>query len=153
MVAAASHYRSRCCGCGHDRSRDSCWRGHSSSPSSSLSSESRDIDGGSELGEIAASKAIYNCIRSKSQGRIRSSSSLSYYSRSPVRRKRGQRVPDPLRNSNLPSSSDEERQLKKMQGKELLLGVLATATTIHAAHVVYKNRNRRHERKKALVKG
>ena len=224
-MAAASHYRSRSHGCGHDRSRDGRRSGHSSSRSSSLSSESRDIGGGgSGLGEIAASKAISNCIRSKSRGRVRSSSSSSHHSRNPVHRKRGKSVSDyvnkglaavglkaaadpeddtrrlshyeddcsrngrpreggsrkahyqvaageavavqpgkngnshsasnfSLTDSDLPSSSDEERQLKKMRGKELLSGVLATATTIHAANIVYKNRKRRHERKKALAEG
>jgi hypothetical protein len=224
-AAAAGHYRSHSRGCRRDRSRDDRRRGHSSSQSSSLSSESRDIGGGgSGLGEIAAGKAIYNCIHSKSQGRVRSSSSSSYHSRNPVHCKRGKSVSDyvnkglavvglkaaadaqddtrrlshyeddcsqngrpreggsrevryqvaasgavaaqpgkngnsysasnfSLTDSELPSSSDEERQLRKMRGKELLTGVLATATTIHAAHIVYKNRKRRHERKKALVEG
>jgi hypothetical protein len=40
-----------------------------------------------------------------------------------------------------------------MRGKEMLSGVLATATTIHAANIVYKNRKRRRERKKALAAG
>lgn len=55
--------------------------------------------------------------------------------------------------SDLPSSSDEERQLKKMQRNRLLSGVLATATTIHAAHLVHKDRERRRERKKVLAEG
>lgn len=55
--------------------------------------------------------------------------------------------------SDLLSSSDEERQLKKMRGKEVLSGILATATTIHAAHIVYKNVKRRRERKTALAQG
>jgi hypothetical protein len=223
-AAAAGHYSSRSRGCGRDRSRDGRRRGHSSSRSSSLSSESRDIGGGGGgLGEIAASEATYKSIRSKSRGRVRSSSSSSYHSRNLVHHKRGQSVSDYVnkglaavglkaaadaqgdmrrlyhddddcsrngrpreggsrevryqvvaggavtaqpgkngnshsasnssRNSDLPSSSDEERQLKKMRRKELLTGVLATATTIHAAHIVYKNRKRRQERKKALAEG
>src|SRR5271168_1265227 len=58
-----------------------------------------------------------------------------------------------MSDSDLPSSSDEKRQLKKMQRNQLLSGVLATATTIHAAQLVHKNRERRHERKKALAEG
>ena len=52
-----------------------------------------------------------------------------------------------------PSSSDEERQLKKMQRNQLLLGVPATATTNYAAHLAHKNRERRRERKKVLAEG
>ena len=52
-----------------------------------------------------------------------------------------------------PSSSDEERQLKKMQRNQLLLGVPATATTHYAAHLAHKNGERRRERKKVLAEG
>jgi len=49
--------------------------------------------------------------------------------------------------------SDEERQRKKMRGKELLTAGLATVATIHAAHNVYQSMEKRDERKKALAEG
>lgn len=55
--------------------------------------------------------------------------------------------------SDIPSISEEKRQLKKMRGKEWLSGIVATATTIHAAEVVYKSVNRRRKRKVALEQG
>ena len=40
-----------------------------------------------------------------------------------------------------------------MQRNQLLSGVLAIATTVHAAHLVHKNGERRRERKKVLAEG
>lgn len=61
--------------------------------------------------------------------------------------------PDTDSDSDLGSSSDDEKQIKKSRKKLLLTGGLATVATIHAAHSVYGSMEKREERKKALKEG
>lgn len=55
--------------------------------------------------------------------------------------------------SDLGSSTDDEKRIKKMKGKQLLTAGLATVATIHAAHNVYQSMEKRHARHKAVQEG
>lgn len=61
--------------------------------------------------------------------------------------------PDTDSDSDLGSSSDDEKRLKKGKKKMLLTGGLATVATIHAAHNVYQSMEKRETRRKALREG
>ena len=58
--------------------------------------------------------------------------------------------PDTDSDSDLGSSSDDEKQNKKSRKKLYLTGGLATVATIHAAHSVYGSMEKREARRKAL---
>ncbi|KAI9051019.1 hypothetical protein LZ554_005127 [Drepanopeziza brunnea f. sp. 'monogermtubi'] len=55
--------------------------------------------------------------------------------------------------SSLGSSSGDEKQFKKMKGKQLVTAGLATIATIHAAHNVYQSMEKRDARRKAVAEG
>jgi hypothetical protein len=55
--------------------------------------------------------------------------------------------------SDLGSSTDDEKRIKKMKGKQLLTAGLATVATIHAAHNVYASMEKRDARHKAVQEG
>ncbi|KAL3428000.1 hypothetical protein PVAG01_01509 [Phlyctema vagabunda] len=55
--------------------------------------------------------------------------------------------------SSLGSSSDDEKRIKKMKGKQLLTAGLATVATIHAAHNIYQSMEKRDARHKAVQEG
>lgn len=55
--------------------------------------------------------------------------------------------------SDLGSSSGEEKDLKKSRKKSLITAGLATVATIHAGHTVYSSMEKREARKKALKEG
>lgn len=61
--------------------------------------------------------------------------------------------PETDSDSDLGSSTDDEKQIKKSRKKLLLTGGLATVATIHAAHSVYGSMEKREERRKALKEG
>jgi hypothetical protein len=54
---------------------------------------------------------------------------------------------------SLGSSSEDEKRVKKMRGKQFLTAGLATVATIHAAHNVYQSYEKRDARRKAVEKG
>jgi hypothetical protein len=54
---------------------------------------------------------------------------------------------------SLGSSTDDEKKMKKMKGKQFLTAGLATVATIHAAHNVYQSVVKRKARKKAVEEG
>ncbi|KAF7895141.1 hypothetical protein EAF00_006955 [Botryotinia globosa] len=54
---------------------------------------------------------------------------------------------------SLISSSEDERRVKKMKGKQLITAGLATVATIHAAHNVYASMEARDARHKAVKEG
>ncbi|KAJ8061058.1 hypothetical protein OCU04_010135 [Sclerotinia nivalis] len=54
---------------------------------------------------------------------------------------------------SLISSSEDERRVKKMKGKQLITAGLATVATIHAAHNVYSSMEKRDARHKAVQEG
>jgi hypothetical protein len=55
--------------------------------------------------------------------------------------------------SDLGDSSDDDKQSKKLKGKQILTSVLAVAATVHAAHEVYESVEKREARKKAVREG
>lgn len=55
--------------------------------------------------------------------------------------------------SSLGSSTDDEKKVKKMKGKQLLTAGLAGVATIHAAHNVYQSMEKREARQKAVKEG
>jgi hypothetical protein len=55
--------------------------------------------------------------------------------------------------SSLGSSSGDEKRMKKMKGKQLLIAGLAGVATIHAAHNVYQSMEKRNARHKAVQEG
>ncbi|KAG6020459.1 hypothetical protein E4U19_006324 [Claviceps sp. Clav32 group G5] len=55
--------------------------------------------------------------------------------------------------SSLGDSEEDEKQAKKMRGKQLISTGLATVATIHAAHNVYQSMERRTARQKAVQEG
>lgn len=61
--------------------------------------------------------------------------------------------PDTDSDSDLGSSSDDEKQSKQGRKKLLISGGLATVATIHAAHSVYQSMEKREARRKALKEG
>lgn len=61
--------------------------------------------------------------------------------------------PETDSDSDLGSSSDDEKQTKKSRKKMLITGGLATVATIHAAHSVYQSMEKREARKKAVRHG
>ncbi|ESZ94024.1 hypothetical protein SBOR_5602 [Sclerotinia borealis F-4128] len=54
---------------------------------------------------------------------------------------------------SLMSSSEDERRVKKMKGKQFITAGLATVATIHAAHNVYASMEKRDARHKAVQEG
>lgn len=54
---------------------------------------------------------------------------------------------------SLISSSEDERRVKKMKGKQLITAGLATVATIHAAHNIYASMEKREARNKAVQEG
>ncbi|APA14643.1 hypothetical protein SS1G_06628 [Sclerotinia sclerotiorum 1980 UF-70] len=54
---------------------------------------------------------------------------------------------------SLISSSEDERRVKKMKGKQFITAGLATVATIHAAHNVYSSMEKRDARHKAVQEG
>jgi len=48
------------------------------------------------------------------------------------------------------NSTDDEKRLKKMRGKQLLSTGLATVAIIHAAHSIYEARERRNARRRLI---
>ncbi|TVY40279.1 hypothetical protein LSUB1_G003116 [Lachnellula subtilissima] len=54
---------------------------------------------------------------------------------------------------SLGSSSEDEKRIKKMKGKQLLTAGLATVATIHAAHNVYQSIEKRDARHRAVQEG
>ncbi|KIX05013.1 uncharacterized protein Z518_05885 [Rhinocladiella mackenziei CBS 650.93] len=61
--------------------------------------------------------------------------------------------PETDSDSDLGSSSDDEKKTKKSRKKMVLTGGLATVATIHAAHSVYQSMEKREARKHALKEG
>ncbi|KAL9107957.1 MAG: hypothetical protein Q9227_007172 [Pyrenula ochraceoflavens] len=61
--------------------------------------------------------------------------------------------PETDSDSDLGSSTDEDKEIKKGHGKELLTAGLATVATIHAGHSVYQSMKARDKRKKELHTG
>ncbi|TVY16839.1 hypothetical protein LARI1_G005338 [Lachnellula arida] len=55
--------------------------------------------------------------------------------------------------SDLGSSSEDEKKIKKMKGKQLLTAGLATVATIHAAHNIYQSIEKRDARHRAVQEG
>ncbi|KAK7970232.1 hypothetical protein PG996_001334 [Apiospora saccharicola] len=55
--------------------------------------------------------------------------------------------------SDLGDSEDDEKQAKKMRGKQMITTGLATVATIHAAHGVYTSMEKRNARHKAVKEG
>lgn len=55
--------------------------------------------------------------------------------------------------SSLGASSEDEKRIKKMRGKQLMTTGLATVATIHAAHNVYQSMEKRNSRHKAVAEG
>jgi hypothetical protein len=55
--------------------------------------------------------------------------------------------------SDLGSSTDDEKRIKKMKGKQLITAGLATVATIHAAHNIYQSMEKRDARHKAVAEG
>lgn len=55
--------------------------------------------------------------------------------------------------SDLGSSSGDEKRIKKMKGKQLLTAGLATVATIHAAHNIYQSMEKRDARHRAVQEG
>ncbi|TVY48282.1 hypothetical protein LOCC1_G001427 [Lachnellula occidentalis] len=54
---------------------------------------------------------------------------------------------------SLGSSSEDEKKIKKMKGKQLLTAGLATVATIHAAHNIYQSIEKRDARHRAVKEG
>ncbi|RMZ92407.1 hypothetical protein DV736_g337, partial [Chaetothyriales sp. CBS 134916] len=61
--------------------------------------------------------------------------------------------PETDSDSDLGSSTDDEKRVKKGRKKTMLTAGLATIATIHAAHNVYQSVEKRHARKEALREG
>lgn len=61
--------------------------------------------------------------------------------------------PETDSDSDLGSSSEDEKEIKRGRKKMLLTGGLATVATIHAAHSVYQSMEKREARRKALKEG
>lgn len=55
--------------------------------------------------------------------------------------------------SDLGSSTEDEKRIKKMKGKQLITAGLATVATIHAAHNIYQSMEKRDARHKAVQEG
>ena len=55
--------------------------------------------------------------------------------------------------SDLGDSDEDEKRAKKLRGKQLMTGGLATIATIHAAHQVYSSMEKRKARQKAVHEG
>lgn len=72
-------------------------------------------------------------------------------SRSQTRRRGGRS--DYGSDTDLGDSDDDERRAKKMRGKQLITSGLAGVATIHAAHEVFENWEKRKARKKAVHDG
>lgn len=156
-------------------------RGKSGSPDRAREGRSRsrikEVAGAGAV--LAAGKALYDRVRSKSRkrGESRSRSASSEDSFVPTRGRRYDRVKD----SDLPSnggdlagpmaaggalatrgrdasvdsesSTDLEKRRKKMRGKELLTAGFATVATIHAAHGVYNSMVASEKRRKLVSEG
>ncbi|KAM3457487.1 hypothetical protein NHJ6243_007761 [Beauveria neobassiana] len=67
-------------------------------------------------------------------------------------RRRGGRS-DYESDTDLGDSDDDERRAKKMRGKQLITSGLAGVATIHAAHEVFENLEKRKARQKAVKSG
>jgi hypothetical protein len=82
-------------------------------------------------------------------------------SRQEARRNDGQRnrkiaegkKSDTSSESSLGSSDEDERNVRKAKGKQLLTAGLAAVATIHAAHNVYQSMEKRDARRKAVEEG
>ncbi|KAF2204864.1 hypothetical protein GQ43DRAFT_446437 [Delitschia confertaspora ATCC 74209] len=135
----------------------------------------RDVAGAGAV--LAAGKALYDRVRSKSRSRrdrSRSVSSEDSYVPSRNRRsRRGDRSmdddPEAARGTNddrrvatmskqddgsdSDSTTDMELRRKKLRGKELLTAGLATVATIHAAHGVYTSMVASENRRKMVSEG
>lgn len=61
--------------------------------------------------------------------------------------------PETDSDSDLGSSSGEEKEVKKGQRKSMITAGLATVATIHAGHSVYQSYEKRQERKKQVAEG
>jgi hypothetical protein len=61
--------------------------------------------------------------------------------------------PDTDSDSDLGSSSGEEKEVKKGQRKSIITAGLATVATIHAGHSVYQSYEKRQERRKQVAEG
>jgi len=59
----------------------------------------------------------------------------------------------PSDSDSLGSSSEDEKRIKKMKGKQLITAGLATVATIHAAHNIYQSMEKREARHKAVAEG
>ncbi|KAJ3472268.1 hypothetical protein NLG97_g11136 [Lecanicillium saksenae] len=55
--------------------------------------------------------------------------------------------------TDLGDSDDDERRAKKMKGKQIITSALAGVATIHAAHEVFENWEKRQARKRAVRDG
>lgn len=54
---------------------------------------------------------------------------------------------------SLGSSTDDEKRIKKMKGRQFLTAGLATVASVHAAHGVYQSYEQRNARRKAVLEG
>ncbi|KAJ6782040.1 hypothetical protein PWT90_08984 [Aphanocladium album] len=73
--------------------------------------------------------------------------------RSRSQSRRGGRRSDYGSDTDLGDSDDDERRAKKMKGKQIITSALAGVATIHAAHEVFENLEKRKARKKAVKDG
>ncbi|ORY13462.1 hypothetical protein BCR34DRAFT_263142 [Clohesyomyces aquaticus] len=113
---------------------------------------------------LAAGKALYDRVRSKSRGarrdRSRSVSSEDSYVPSRNRghraRSRGRTTTGAKKrdsSSDSESTTDMEKKRRHLKGKELLTAGLATVATIHAAHGVYSSMVSSENRRKLVAEG
>lgn len=77
----------------------------------------------------------------------------SYRNKHGDRAKGGDRRSGYSSDSELGDSSEDERQAKKMRGKQVLTTGLAAVATIHAAHEVYQSMEKRKARQQAVNDG
>ncbi|EPE09194.1 hypothetical protein F503_06970 [Ophiostoma piceae UAMH 11346] len=91
--------------------------------------------------------------RSRDHSRTRDRNDYDDKGRSSGRRDRRKGGTDYSSDSDLGSSSEDEKKAKKMKGKQVITTGLAAVATIHAAHNVYQSMEKRRSRQKAVREG
>ncbi|KXJ85415.1 hypothetical protein Micbo1qcDRAFT_210012 [Microdochium bolleyi] len=117
--------------------------------------EDRHDDGRSSSRRSRGYDDRYDDNHSARGGYIRGGRGDDYYDdrrRSRSRSRKGGRSGS-VSSSDLGNSEDDERQAKKMKGKQILKAGLATVATIHAANEVYGSIHARNARHKAVRNG
>jgi hypothetical protein len=129
-----------------DRSRgyDSRSRGYYDDASNGGYRDSRDV---SALTPTAAGPVIGGPMRSASTSRV----GIQPYHADNAPHHNGD--PETDSDSDLGSSSGEEKEVKRSRKKSIVTGALATVATIHAGHSVYTSMEKRNARRKALKEG